>query len=141
MSRVQDLIQNRELFSVEEHESVTAVLQRMAALNVGAILVLRGEELRGVFSERDLLHRVVLSHLDPDATPVSRVMTSGVATIGELAPLEEAMEMMRMHNCRHLPVTRGSRVVGFLSMRDLMHYELARQTEELHQMRAYIHGA
>jgi CBS domain-containing protein len=51
------------------------------------------------------------------------------------------MELMQSHNCRHLPVTRGSRVVGFLSMRDLMNYELARKTEELHHMRAYIHGS
>jgi len=58
-----------------------------------------------------------------------------------LATLEDAMEAMHAHNCRHLPVTRGSHVVGFLSMRDLMNFELARKTEELHHMRAYIHGA
>ena len=64
-----------------------------------------------------------------------------LATIDELAPIEDAMEKMRRCNCRHLPVMRGSHVVAFLSMRDLMNWELERKTEELHQMRAYIHGS
>jgi CBS domain-containing protein len=68
-------------------------------------------------------------------------MSTAVTTVDELASLEEAMELMQAHNCRHLPVTRGSRVIAFLSMRDLMNYELARKTEELHHMRAYIHGS
>lgn len=140
MSRVRNIIDDRKLFSVDEQDTVATVLQRMADLHVGAILVLCGEDLRGVFSERDLLKRVVLARLDPDSTPVSQVMSTDLVTIDELAGIEEAEEMMRAHNCRHLPVTRGSRVVGFLSMRDLMNFELARKTEELHHMRAYIHG-
>ena len=140
MSRVRDLIHGRDLFCVEETDPVTAVARRMAELHVGAILVLNGEELRGLFSERDLMKRVVLERLDPDRTPVSQVMSSNLATIDEMASAEDAMEMMQANNCRHLPVLRGSHVVGFLSMRDLMNFELARKTEELHHMRAYIHG-
>ena len=141
MSRVRNIIDDRELFSVDEQDTVTSVLHRMADLHVGAILVLRGEELRGVFSERDLLKRVVLARLDPDSTLVSQVMSTDLVTIDELAGIEEAMERMHTHSCRHLPVTRGSRVIGFLSMRDLMNFELARKTEELSHMRAYIHGS
>jgi signal-transduction protein with cAMP-binding, CBS, and nucleotidyltransferase domain len=141
MSRVRDIIHKRELFSVEESENVSSVARRMADLHVGAIVVMNGEELRGVFSERDLMKRVVLERMDPDRTSVSRVMTTALATIDEMASIEDAMEMMQAQNCRHLPVIRGSRVVGFLSMRDLMNYELAQKTEELHHMRAYIHGS
>jgi signal-transduction protein with cAMP-binding, CBS, and nucleotidyltransferase domain len=112
----------------------------MSELHVGAILVLQSDELRGIFSERDLMCRVVLEHKDPESTQVREVMSTNVASVDELATLEEAMELMQSRNCRHLPVTRGSRVVGFLSMRDLMNFELARKTEELHHMRAYIHG-
>ena len=68
-------------------------------------------------------------------------MTKELATIDEGASLEDAMQAMESNKCRHLPVTRASRVVAFLSMRDLMHYELALKTEELHHMRAYIHGS
>jgi CBS domain-containing protein len=68
-------------------------------------------------------------------------MTTQVSTVDETASLEEALEAMHNHNCRHLPVTRESDVVAFLSMRDLMDYELARKTEELRHIHAYIHGA
>ena len=141
MSRVQDIVKNRELFHVEEDQSVAEVAQHMAELHVGAILVLNRGQLRGVFSERDLMKRVVLERLDPEGTPVRDVMTQALATIDEGASVEDALVAMESHNCRHLPVTRGSRVVAFLSMRDLMHYELALKNEELHHMRAYIHGS
>jgi len=117
------------------------VVRLMAEIRVGAILVLEGEQLRGVFSERDLMKRVVLAKLDPELTLVKDVMSTDIATIDEAASLEEAMEAMHAHNCRHLPVTRGSRVVAFLSMRDLMHHELARKTEEWHHMQEYIRSA
>jgi signal-transduction protein with cAMP-binding, CBS, and nucleotidyltransferase domain len=112
----------------------------MAEVNVGAIMVLNGEELRGVFSERDLMRRVVLERQNPDTTPVGAVMTTDVATIDETATAEDAMQLMRDRQCRHLPVTAGCKVIGFLSMRDLMNFELEQKTEELHHMRAYIQG-
>jgi CBS domain-containing protein len=141
MSRVCDIVRDRELFCVEENETVAQVARKMADLHVGAILVLNGERLRGVFSERDLMRRVVVEFRDPACTPVGEVMTQEVATIDESASIEEAMEAMQTHSCRHLPVTRGSQVAGFLSMRDVMNYELARKTEEWRHMRAYIGSA
>ncbi|MFB3826381.1 MAG: CBS domain-containing protein [Bryobacteraceae bacterium] len=141
MSRVRNIIEGREIYAVEDTQPVAEVLRRMADLRVGAILVLRGAELRGVFSERDLMVRVVLAGLDPATTPVSQVMSTELATVDESATVEQAMELMKANNCRHLPVMRGPAVAGFLSMRDLMHHELARKTEEIQNMRAYIHGA
>jgi CBS domain-containing protein len=141
MSQVRDILGSRELFHVDPGETVGNVARRMAELQVGAILVLDGGELRGVFSERDLMRRVVVERRDPERTPVRDVMSTGLATIDELAPVEDAMAQMEAHSCRHLPVMRGSKVAGFLSMRDLMHYEVARKTEELSHMRAYIHGS
>ena len=141
MSRVRDIVHNRQLFSVEEGETVADVARRMAELHVGAILVLKEGQLRGVFSERDLMKRVVLERLDPETTAVAKVMSTDLATIEELATIEDAMEAMQAHNCRHLPVLRGSHVIAFLSMRDVMNHELTRKTEELHHMRAYIHGS
>ena len=83
---------------------------------------------------------MVIEKLNPDETPVAEVMTTDVVTIEEGEAVEMAMESMRANQCRHLPVLRGDEVIGFLSMRDLMHFELARKTEELHRMRAYVHG-
>ena len=138
MSRVSDIVHQRELFCVEEHHSVAEVARKMTDLHVGAILVFKGDELRGVFSERDLMKKVVVGCRDPERTPVGLVMSSDVATIDDSATLEEAMQTMQSNNCRHLPVLRNGQVVAFLSMRDLMNFELAQKTEEIHHMRAYI---
>lgn len=141
MSKVRDILLNRVLFHVEENESVAGVARQMAEVRVGAILVLHDGRVKGVFSERDLMLRVVLQGLPPETTPVSAVMTTRVATIDEDDSVEQAMEAMHRNNCRHLPVLRDGQVTGFLSMRDLMDYELARQTEELRHMHDYIRGA
>jgi CBS domain-containing protein len=139
MVLVKDVI-DRELYFVAPSQSVAEVATKMVALNIGAICVLDEARLLGVFSERDLLTRVVMGRLDPDSTPVRAVMTRNVATVSEAVSIDMAMDSMRVHQCRHLPVLRGDAVVGFLSMRDLMHHELNRKTEELLRMRAYIHG-
>jgi CBS domain-containing protein len=141
MSLVKDIVDSRELFHVEEGQTVAEVVKRMAELHVGAIVVLGREKLRGVFSERDLMRRVVLEGLDPRTTRVEDVMSTSIVTVEELSTLDSAMELMQAHSCRHLPVMRGSRVVAFLSMRDLMNFELANKTEELHHMRTYIAGS
>jgi CBS domain-containing protein len=141
MAQVRDIVGNRVLFFVEEIETVAAVARQMADFHVGAILVMDHGQLGGVFSERDLMLRVVLQRLDPETTPVRTVMTTQLTTVDEAASPEEAMEAMHLHSCRHLPVTRSGDVVGFLSMRDLMDFQLARQAEELHHMKSYIHGA
>jgi signal-transduction protein with cAMP-binding, CBS, and nucleotidyltransferase domain len=141
MYRVSDVVHQRDLFSVEEGQSVAEVARKMSDLRVGAILVFDQGQLSGVFSERDLLKRVVVERRDPESTPVGTVMSTDMFTIDESASLEEAMESMQSHNCRHLPVTRKGQVVAFLSMRDLMNFELAQKTEEIHHMRQYISNA
>jgi CBS domain-containing protein len=138
MSHVREIVHDRELYFAAEQDTVAEVARKMSDLHVGAIPILSGEDLRGVFSERDLMKRVVLERLDPEQTTVGSVMTTAVVTIDELAPIEEAMVAMHANSCRHLPVMRANRVVGFLSMRDVMSYELARKTEELHHMHAYV---
>jgi CBS domain-containing protein len=138
MPHVADILRGRELYSVESTQSVAEVAEWMAELNVGAIVVLDRDELCGVFSERDLLKRVVVSRRDPEQVRVGAVMTQDPITIRSSAMVEEAMELMREHNIRHLPVMEDDHVVGFLSMRDLMHFDLERKTEEVFQMRAYI---
>ena len=141
MSHISEIVLQRELFRVEEHQSVAEVARKMTDLHVGAVLVFSGSQLRGVFSERDIMKRVVVERCDPERTPVSAVMSTQVITIDESASLEDAMESMQLHNCRHLPVTRNGQVVAFLSMRELMKFELAQKTEEIHHMRQYISNA
>lgn len=141
MPSIRELLLNHELHQVQQDETVAGVARRMAGWGVGAVPVFRGERLLGVFSERDLMKRVVLERRDPESTLVGAVMTPDPATIDEFATPEDAMEAMSARSCRHLPVTHGSRVVGFLSMRDLMYWELARKTEDLTQIIGYIQRA
>jgi CBS domain-containing protein len=110
----------------------------MAAVNVGAIPVIENNELRGVFSERDLMKRIVVGGRDPERTLVSDVMSINLTKADERTTSEEAMEMMHRCGCRHLPVMRGTEVVGFISMRDLMLDELEQKAEEIRHMRNYI---
>jgi len=139
MVQVKQMV-DRVLYLAGPSQTVAEVARQMAHKHIGAIVILDEGRLRGVFSERDLMMRVVVAGLDAENTPVERVMTTAVATVDEEDGLEQAMETMKARQCRHLPVLRGEEVVGFLSMRDLMHFELMRKTEELVRMRAYIHG-
>ena len=141
MENIRAVLDDRSMFHVEQHQTVAEVARTMANLNVGAILVLERGELRGIFSERDLMTRVVVPGRDINATRVQEVMTSSPVTIQESASTEEAMERMRRHKCRHLPVLRGAEVIGMVSMRDLMNLELEKKTEEIAYMRSYIAGA
>jgi CBS domain-containing protein len=141
MPHISDILRGRELYSVESTQSVAEVAEWMAELNVGAIVVVDHEELCGVFSERDLLRRVVVARLNPEQTRVGVVMTQDPVTVGIDATLEEATDLMRNHSIRHLPVMEGPHVVGFISLRDLVNYDLEQKTDEVHYMRAYIHGS
>ena len=138
MPQLKDILHNRKLFSVQPDQTVAAVAAHMAAVNVGAIPVIENNELRGVFSERDLMKRVVLGGRDPQQTLVGDVMSTSLTKADEQTTSEEAMELMRRCGCRHLPVMRSSQVIGFISMRDLMLDELEQKAEEIRHMRNYI---
>lgn len=141
MRLLNQMLQDRRMYSVQARQTVHEVAQVMAALKVGAIMVLDRKELCGIFSERDLMTRVIVAGLDPKTTAVSDVMTSEVATVQDTAPAEVAMQMMQTHKCRHLPVLQGDEVVGLVSMRDLIAEELEEKRAELQHMRDYIAGA
>lgn len=141
MARISQILSDRELYHVEPSQTVLDVAAKMAELRVGAILVLEDGALRGIFSERDLLRRVLVDGRDPKTVTVAQVMTASPATVDESATADEAMEIMHQHGCRHLPVMRNGRVVQLVSMRDLMYFDLERKAEEIRHMRDYIHGA
>jgi signal-transduction protein with cAMP-binding, CBS, and nucleotidyltransferase domain len=141
MKQLRQLLHHRDLFSVEKAQSVLEVARTMSHLGVGAIIVLDGRKLSGLFSERDLMRRVIVEGLDPSTTPISKVMTKDLATVDENSTTVDAIEMMQENGCRHLPVMRSGHVVGMISMRDLMSEEIEEKTEELQHMRHYIHGA
>ena len=138
MYRLKDILHPQGPATVGPDASVVEAARRMAERNVGAILVLDNGKLCGIFSERDVMTRVVAEGLDPVSTPVRFVMSTTLATIDESASVEQAGKLMDEHKCRHLPVMRGGEVVGVVSMRDLMHIEIESKAEEIRHMQAYI---
>lgn len=139
MHKVKVLLRRRELISASPDESVLAVAQRMTQARVGALPILEGSRLVGVFSERDLMTRVVVAGRDAAQLRVGEVMTREVVTAEVDERRSECLEKMRGASCRHLPVYEEGEVVAMLSMRDLLRDEIAEQEEEIEGLRAYLY--
>jgi len=123
--RIRHIIRNQELLSVTPKTTVREAARYMDARNVASVLVLdAGGRLLGIFTERDLLRRVVAKGRDPEKTPIAEVMTATPHTIGPEATTLQAMRTMHEHKVRHLAVTDGGRAVGVLSIRDFLGDEL-----------------
>ncbi|MBA3320507.1 MAG: CBS domain-containing protein [Pyrinomonadaceae bacterium] len=132
MITIADVIRDREPYSLRESATALDAAEYMTSRNIGAVCVLsEAEELTGIFSERDLLRRVVLPKLDPAGVPVRDVMSAIDVFIECSDTPHQALERMEQHGTRHLPVMRGGQWVGMLSMRDIMRVELSEQGDEL----------
>ncbi len=103
-------------------ETVETVVRRMREARHGSVQILDGERLTGVFSERDVLARVLRRGLDPGATTVGEVMTPKPTTLGVDSPPAHAIHRMVSQGFRHLPITRGGQLVGSISVRNLLRY-------------------
>jgi CBS domain-containing protein len=120
--------------------TVLEAVDRMCAAHVGALLVIRGESLQGVFSERDLMLRVVLEQRDPASTHVGEVMTTDVVSVPLRMDPREAMSIMTSRRVRHLPVTDGSRIAGVVSIGDLVRWTVADRERTIEQLEEYVVG-
>ena len=124
MKQIAELIEGRPLFHAESNENVREVARQMSERNIGAIAVLDSGRLVGVFSERDIMTRVVVPGLDADATLVSDVMTREIVVADPSEDVNDALQKMHSLGCRHLPVVEdGKNLVGMISLRDLLQVE------------------
>jgi len=119
MSVIESLMKT-QLIGAAVGETVASVTNRMVENEIGALLVRDGDQLKGIFSERDLLQRVVGEGRDPAATNVEDVMTAKVATVEASAPLKQVLEVFRTERIRHVPITENGVPVGILSTRDFL---------------------
>lgn len=139
MMLVRHVIRNREPYSMKASASVQDAAEFMAARNVGAVCVVDDNgKLLGVFSERDVLRRVVVLRRDPASVKVGEVTSDLRAVINCDETPHQALERMELIGTRHLPVVDGERWVGMLSMRDLMRVELSEQGDEIKLLHEYI---
>lgn len=138
---IRDLLKNQVIVSAEMHQTVLEVAAMMVNRNIGAVPVLKDGQLVGIFSERDLMSRVVVAGKDPAQTSVSEVMTEDPLTVDPKDSLETCMTLMRRHGFRHLPVCDGRDLKGVVSLRDILLHDLDEKDDEVRMMRAYLHSA
>ena len=136
---IRDVIRDREPYSLRSSANVLEAAEFMAQRRIGAVCVLdEHDKLIGVFSERDLLNRVVVLRSDPSAMSLGEVMSPLRAVISCDETPHQALERMEKIGSRHLPVVDGEQWVGMLSMRDLLRVELSEQGDELKLLHEYI---
>ncbi len=138
MASIYDLVKDHSTFHAEADQIVMDVAHRMVERNIGAVPVLRNGRLAGIFSERDLMKRVIVEGRDPRATRVGDVMTPNPYIVSPNEDLETCLLLMKQYGFRHLPICDGERLVGLVSLRDILMHDLEEKDGEVAAMRAYI---
>lgn len=139
MKKIRDIMRYGFLFTVQRATMVADAVRMMAAHNVGIVSVLEGDKLVGVFSERDVVRRVVDRGVDPARTPVGDVMTTELVVADADEDYQSAMRKMDQANIRHLLVVSEGRILSMISIRDLMRVHRDDQGEEIRYLREYLY--
>ena len=129
----------REVYTISPEASVLDALRLMAEKSVGALIVTEAGRIAGVISERDYARKVILHGKSSHELPVRDIMTSKVITVDPRQTVEECMALMTEKRIRHLPVTEGERLIGVLSIGDLVKEVIAEQQQTIQQLESYIH--
>ena len=142
MKTVQQLLSAKggHVYSVSPDSKVIDALRIMAERNIGALVVLDGSKLAGIFSERDYARKVVLQGKSSADLPVREIMTPEVITIEPSRTVDDCMALVTSKRIRHLPVSEGDRLVGLISIGDLVKEVIAEQEATIRQLESYIHS-
>ncbi|ADI30883.1 CBS domain-containing protein [Methylotenera versatilis] len=143
MKTLQQLLDNKKhktVISIAPHRPVFDALVVLAEYKIGALVVLDGDKLVGVFSERDYAREIILKGKSSKTTPISEVMSSNVLTVKPNDTVEQAMNIMSDKHIRHLPVLEGNKVIGMLSIGDLVKETIEYQQTLIKQLESYITG-
>jgi CBS domain-containing protein len=141
MQIVRNLIEGKsEIFSIRPEQPVLAAIQMMADKFVGALLVMKDGELVGIVSERDYARKIILKGRSSAETPVREIMTTQVLSVTPSETVHRCMRLMTDKHIRHLPVIEDAKVVGMLSIGDLVKAVIDDQAEQLEQLQRYIAG-
>lgn len=132
---------DNQVVTVPPHLSVYETLRIMGERNIGAVLVVEGERIHGIFSERDYARKIVLRGLSSRETEVREIMASPVLYVRPDQTNEECMALMTDNRLRHLPVLDGGRLVGMLSIGDLVKDLISEQRFIIEQLGNYISGS
>jgi len=138
--KLKDLLAKKEnvVIQVESDCIIAAAARKMRDNKVGALMVMKNDTLSGIFTERDLMSRVVAEGLDPEKVKVSEAMTSSIATVPLETPIREAANIMSQNRIRHLPVLEEGQLYGVISVGDILAWKLREQEFTLHQLEDYF---
>jgi CBS domain-containing protein len=131
---------NKGIFSIRSDATVFEAIEMMDKKNVGALLVMDGEQLNGIISERDYTRKVILRGKRSRETKVAEIMSTNVTVTHPREPVEKCLRLMTDKHIRHLPVLDGDQVVGVISIGDLVKHVISCQQAAIAHLENYIHG-
>ena len=143
MKTLQQLLntkKHKEVISIAPHRPVFDALVVMAEYRIGALVVLEGDKLVGIFSERDYAREIILKGKSSKTTPISEIMSTNLTTTKPTDTVEQAMTVMSEKRIRHLPVLEDGKVIGMLSIGDLVKETIDYQQRLIKQLESYITG-
>jgi CBS domain-containing protein len=142
MPTIREVLTNKgnNVLTVSREVSVLEAIGIMSEANVGAIVIQDGDQPEGIFTERDYLRKIALEGRSSRNTPISEVMSSPLITVDAADSSRDAMETMTERRCRHLIVTDGGKMVGIVSLGDLVKRMLEEKEAEVEQLSSYISG-
>lgn len=122
-------------------DTVYRALQVMAENNVGAVMVCDVEQMVGIFTERDYCRKIILMGRSSLNTPIDEIMTKKMITVRPDQTLEECIELMTKYHIRHLPVEEGGKIIGMVTMRNVMEMIIASKQDRIERLENYILGS
>lgn len=131
---------SKRVWSIEPEQPVAEALRLMAEKDIGALLVLSGERLVGIVTERDIVRKLALHGRDAATTPVRAIMTERVLYVRPEQTIEECMALMTEKHLRHLPVVDAGRILGIISIRDVVADLIAEKSFIIEQLENYIYA-
>lgn len=142
MATIQQILgsKNEGTLTIDTEATVYEALELMAQHNIGALPVVEGDRLRGIFSERDYARKVILKGKSSHDTAIRDLMTKDVFTIGPDSRVEDCMGLMTDHHIRHLPVLDGERLIGLISIGDVVKTIIAEQQGQIQELHDYVTG-
>jgi CBS domain-containing protein len=142
MIKINDVLQSKskDIWTVHSRETAYYALEIMAEKNIGALLVIDDEKIVGIFSERDYARKVILKGKSSRESPVSELMTKEVYSISPEKSVEECLALMTAAQCRHMPVIENDKLVGFVSMGDVVNAIISDKTVTIQDLKNYISG-
>lgn len=140
MATVRDILAKKgsSVTSIAPNETVLRAAELMGERGIGGLVVKSGGRLAGIFTERDILRRVVAQRLDPATTPVAAVMTAPVTACAPDTPLDECAAMMTAKRIRHLPVVTGRDLIGVITIGDVLAFQVTEQQATIDYMHHFM---